>query len=99
MPSTASTLMLTTDERQTLETYARSRKGRADLAQRARAILLLADGVSYTEVTTALGWSSATFAKWKARFEAQRLAGLWGRHRGSKPRIRTPQVEARILNW
>ena len=99
MPSTASSLMLTTDERQTLETYARSRKGRADLAHRARAILLLADGVSYTEVTTALGWSSATIAKWKARFEAQRLAGLWGRHQGSKPRIRTPQMEARILSW
>jgi len=78
MPSTATSLMLTTDERQTLETYARSRKGRADLAHRARAILLLADGVWYTEVTMTLGWSSATIAKWKARFEAQRLAGLWG---------------------
>src|SRR6266849_4308041 len=99
MPSTATSLILTTDERQTLETYARSRKGRADLAHRARAILLLADGVSYTEVTMTLGWSSATTAKWKARFEAQRLAGLWRRHQGSKPRVRTPQVEARILSW
>jgi transposase len=99
MPSTTSALMLTTDERQTLESYARSRKGRADLAVRARAILLLADGASYTEVTTTCGWSSATIAKWKARFDAERLAGLWGRHKGSKPRIRTPQMEARILSW
>lgn len=99
MPSTTSSLMVTTDERQTLETYARSRKGRADLALRARVMLLLADGASYTKVTTACGWSSATIAKWKARFEADRLAGLWARHQGSKPRIRTPQMEARILSW
>jgi transposase len=99
MPSTHATLMLTPDERQTLETYARSRAGRADLAQRARVVLMLADGASYTDVTGAVGWSSATVAKWKTRFETDRLAGLWGRHRGSKPRLRTPQMEARILNW
>ena len=91
--------MLAADERETLETYARSRAGRADLAYRARAVLMLADGASYAEVTTALGWSSATIAKWKLRFNAHRLAGLWGRHQGSKPRLRTPQMEARILNW
>jgi len=99
MPSDTPTLMLTPDERHTLDSYARSRAGRADLAQRARAMLLLADGASYTDVTDAVGWSSATIAKWKTRFEADRLAGLWGRHQGSKPRLRTPQMEARILNW
>jgi transposase len=99
MPSSTSVLTLTTDERQALEAYARSRKGRADLALRARAILLLSDGASYTAVTGACGWSSATIAKWKSRFETNRLAGLWGRHQGSKPRIRTPQMEARILSW
>jgi len=99
MSSLTGILALTRDERDTLETYARSRAGRADLAHRARAVLLLADGASYTEVTAALGWSSATVAKWKARFETDRLAGLWGRHRGSKPTLRTPHMEARILNW
>jgi transposase len=99
MPSATDPLMLTADERATLETYARARAGRADLAQRARAVLLLADGTSYSEITARVGWSSATIAKWKRRFEADGLAGLWGRHKGSKPRLRTPQVEARILNW
>jgi transposase len=99
MPSTTDPLMMTADERATLETYARARAGRADLAQRARAILLLADGTSYGEVTATVGWSSATIAKWKRRFETDRLAGLWGRHKGSQPRLRTPQMEARILNW
>jgi transposase len=99
MPSATHSLMLTPNERATLETYARSRAGRADLAQRARAVLMLANGASYTDVTEAVGWSSATIAKWKSRFQADRLAGLWGRHQGSKPRLRTPQMEARILNW
>src|SRR3954463_2887029 len=99
MPSTTDPLRLTADERATLETYARARAGRADLAQRARAMLLLADGTSYGEITATLGWSSATIAKWKCRFAADRLAGLWGRHKGSKPRLRTPHMEARILNW
>jgi transposase len=99
MPSTTDPLTMTADERATLETYARARAGRADLAQRARAMLLLADGTSYGEITGTVGWSSATIAKWKRRFEADRLAGLWGRHKGSKPRLRTPQMEARILNW
>src|SRR3954468_4265180 len=99
MPSTTDPLTLTADERATLETYARARAGRADLAQRARAMLLLADGTSYGEITATVGWSSATIAKWKRRFEADRLAGLWGRHKGSKPRLRTPHMEARILNW
>jgi transposase len=62
-------------------------------------MLLLAAGTSYGEITATLGWSSATIAKWKRRFAADRLAGLWGRHKGSKPRLRTPHMEARILNW
>ena len=99
MPSLTDSLIMTADERATLETYARARAGRADVAQRARAMLLLADGRSYAEVTALVGWSSATIAKWKQRFETDRLAGLWGRHKGSTPRLRTPQMEARILNW
>jgi transposase len=85
--------MLTPDERHSLDTYARSRAGRADLAQRARVVLMLADGASYTDVTTAVGWSSATIAKWKTRFEANRLAdcgaAIEARSRGSaRPRWR-----------
>lgn len=96
--SSTSALLLTPDERETLERYARSRAGRADVAQRAQAVLLLASGASYTDITVALGWSSATIAKWKTRFAIDRVAGLWGRHQGSKPRLRTPRMEARILN-
>ena len=99
MPSPAGSLTLTTTERQDLERFARSQRGRADIARRARAILMLADGTSYRDIETALGWSSATTAKWKQRFLDRRLAGLWGRHQGSSPRVLTPRLEAKILSW
>jgi len=95
MPSTD--IALTIDERERLERMARARKDRADLATRAQAILLLADGASYATVTEHLGWSSRTTATWKHRFLADRVDGLRSRHRGSKPRVLTPKLEARIL--
>jgi transposase len=95
MPSTD--IVLTTDERTTLDRMARARKGRADLAARAQAIVWLADGASYATLTERLGWSSRTTATWKQRFLADRVDGLRNRHRGSKPRVLTPKLEARIL--
>jgi transposase len=89
---------LTTLEREMLERMARARKDRADLAARAQAILWLADGASYATLTARLGWSSRTTATWKRRFLADRLDGLRSRHRGSKPRVLTPRLEARILS-
>jgi transposase len=95
MPST--TITLTIDERTTLERLARQRKGRADVATRAQAMLWLADGASYAELTGRLGWSSRTTATWKQRFIADRVEGLRSRHKGSTPRVMTPRLEARIL--
>lgn len=99
MTASASGVSLTAIEREELETRIRSRSGRADAAQRARIILLLADGVSYSEIARLTGCSSATIALWKKRFAVDGLPGLSGRHRGSKPRVLTPKLEARILNW
>ena len=96
MPSTRE-IVLTTDERTALDTRARSRRGRADTARRAQVRLLLADGVPYSEITARVGWSSATIAKWKTRYLADRGAGLKSRHWGSQPRTLTPRLEARIL--
>lgn len=98
MPSTT-LIRLTTDERRALEALARSRRGRADAARRARIILLLAGGASYTEIARLVDCTAMTIAKWKTRFRTARLGGLRSQHRGSKSRVLTPQLEARILNW
>jgi transposase len=96
---TSTPLTLSRDERGALEALARSHRGRADEARRARIILLLADGYSYTTISERIDCTAQTIATWKARYQAAGLVGLRGRHRGSKARVLTPQVEARILSW
>ncbi len=77
------------------------RGNRAD-AKRALAIMLLAAGDSYTDIQKAIGCSSQFVARWKARFLAERLAGLdpvepEGRRGKRKQAIVTPQQESRVL--
>ena len=50
---------------------------------RARLILALAEGQSYREIARGMRTSAATIARWRTRFEQDRLAGLEGRHKGS----------------
>jgi len=44
-----------------------------------------------------VGCSRGFVATWSQRFTAERLAGLYSRHRGQAPLRHTPQTEARIL--
>jgi transposase len=91
--------MVTAEQRTELERRERSRRGRADAARRARVILLLAGGESYTAITAKTGCSSRTIALWKRRFETDGVPGLAARHHGSKPTVLTAQLQARILAW
>jgi transposase len=92
-------IVLTADERTTLEQLARRGRTRADLARRARIILRLAEGASYLDIERGLGESSRTIGKWKRRFLTERVAGLHGRYPGSVATVLTPRLEARILAW
>jgi transposase len=96
---TSTPVKLSRDERVELEALARSHRGRADEARRARIILLLADGWSYSTISERVDCTAQTIATWKARYQTDGVSGLRGRHRGSKARVLTPQVEARILSW
>src|SRR5882762_1407388 len=99
MPFTTTPLILTADQRRALETLVRSGRGRADAARRARVVLLLADGNSYATIAAMTGCSSRTIALWKQRVAKDGLPGLAARHRGSKPTVLTPALEARIMAW
>jgi transposase len=99
MPFVPTPFVLSADQRLELKTRVRSGRGRADTARRARVLLLLADGCSYATVTAKTGCSSRTIALWKQRFAAEGLAGLVAHHRGSKPTVLTPALEARIMAW
>ncbi len=92
-------VIISPPERRELNRRIRSRKIRAEDAQRARLILLLAKGETYASICEKLGCSTAFVSRWKNRFLKERLAGLYPRYRGSKITTLTPQLEARILSW
>jgi len=90
-------LTLSCSDRQELERRVRSQSLRADDVRRARLLLLLADGESYSAIQTILGCSSADISRWKKRFEAAGLSGLHGRQQGRQATVLTPALEAQIL--
>jgi len=90
---------LTVSERRELKDRMRSRTLPAEDVRRARLILLLAQGQSYLAIRHVLGCNANYISRWKGRFEAERLAGLYSHHPGRAVAKRTPALEARILEW
>lgn len=90
-------IRLSDEEREALAKWTSSRTLPAGDVFKARLILALADGHSYSRIETELNTSRPTIARWKVRFEKARMAGLEGRHLGSRPRTVTPAVQARVL--
>jgi transposase len=91
-------LVLSDDERRTLENWARRRKTAQGLALRARIVLACAGGRNNTAVAARLGVSRPTVTKWRARFLARRLDGLGDEPRPGVPRaITDAQVEEVVI--
>jgi transposase len=88
---------LSCSDREELERRSRSQSLRAGDVRKARLLLLLADGQSYSEIQRLLECSSAYINRWKKRFESEGLAGLRGRQKGREATVLTPALEARIL--
>ncbi len=76
----------------------RSRTLPAEDVRRARLILLLAQGKSYLAIRQVLGCNPNYISRWKGRFEAERLAGLYSHYRGRAVEKRTPALEAKFWN-
>src|SRR5215213_3493502 len=89
---------LSDDERARLEAWTRRRTSAQALAQRARIVLLAAEGLANTEIAERLGVARATAATWRARFAEHRLDGLLDEPRPGRPRtITDEQVEEVIV--
>src|SRR5260370_12914125 len=97
MTDNRNVLELTAEEKRDLERWAQARTLPAGDVFRARLILALAAGKSYREIESGMQTSAATIARWRVRFERDGLAGLEGRHRGSRPRRATAAVQARVV--
>lgn len=88
---------VTEQEREELTRWTQSRTLPAGDVFRARLVLALADGRSYSQIEEELGTSRPTIARWKARFEKLGIPGLEPQHKGSQPRTATPAAQARVL--
>jgi hypothetical protein len=90
--------LLTADERATLERMARSGSERADRVARAKSVLAVADGRSYTEAAQGAGRRSGDgVAQLVGRFNGRGLAALDRRVGGGPPLQYGAAQQARIL--
>lgn len=91
-----SSLILTSEERNTLQHWARRRTIGA-LALRSRLVLASADGHANNMVAEQFGVSPQTAGKWRARFLRRRLDGLDDGPRPGAPRKVTDDIAARVV--
>jgi transposase len=87
-------LVLSDEERQTLQRWARRPKSAQALALRAKIVLACAEGATNKDVAAEFSVTAQMVGKWRARFVADRLAGLSDDDRPGRPRtITDAQVE------
>jgi transposase len=72
----ATPITLTDEERRELEALAGSRKSEARMRERARIVLLAADGLASRAVGREVGCTPGTASKWRVRYARDRMAGL-----------------------
>jgi transposase len=90
--------VLTDEERETLQRWARRPKSAQALALRCRIVLACADGLDSKVVAKKLHVNQATVGKWRRRFLANRLAGLSDDPRpGAVRTVTDERVEAVIV--
>jgi len=97
MPFTAAVEVPPRD-REVLEGWLRSPSIRAGLAQRARSVLLAADGARTGQIAAQVGTSKQTVIAWKSRYRDEGLGGLDDRPKpGRPPVIDEAQIVIRTL--
>jgi transposase len=99
MPSpVAVELLLSDEERDQLQAWARRRKSAQALAQRSRIVLAAAEGLTNSAIAERLAITRGMAAKWRSRFAEYRLDGLVDEPRPGRPRtISDAQVEEVIV--
>jgi transposase len=90
-------LVLSDDERETLERWARRPKSAQALALRCRIVLACAEGGTNIDVGGRLGLHPDTVGRWRNRFIARRLDGLQDEPRPGKPRSITDEDVERVI--
>lgn len=94
----AAKIVLTGEQRKTLERWARGRTTPERLVRRAKIVLLAADGKSNLEIAAATGIERTIVGRWRNRFAEAGLAGIEkDAPRGGRPAIKRQEVTRKIL--
>jgi transposase len=108
MPSSA--LVITDEDRATLESWTRSSTVSAGRVERARIVLAVADGAGTSGTAQALGVSRPPVIKWRDRFAANGIAGLDDDPRSGRPKtiddaaiiaatLEVPPASLSVTHW
>jgi transposase len=94
MSPAAAPLAISDEQREVLETLAKSQSAQHRLVRRARVLLLAGDGVSNSEISEVAGVSRPTVLAWRGQFEKDGLVGFGqvAQGRGRKPSISDEKV-------
>src|ERR1700758_1183611 len=91
-------LILTSEERKRLESLAHRARSQGLLARRARVVLACSEGLDNKTVAKKLRCSLGMVGKWRSRFLATRLEGLYDEPRPGAPRkVSDDQVEKVVM--
>src|ERR687892_2256712 len=93
----ATPIVVSAEERTALETWVRARTTEQRLVERARIVLLAADGMASRAIAREIGCARGVVSRWRVRFARDRLAGLADAPRSGKPRCYGEDADRRLL--
>src|ERR1700746_1649617 len=91
-------VVLNEEQQLELSRIAQSRSLPAGYVFRARLILMLAEGASFSTIKQRLGTTAPTISRWKQRFLAAGMDGLDRNPPGQSASVLPPKLRARILS-
>src|SRR4028118_682212 len=83
-------ISLTSQQREALQTLLRRQNAPVGLAKRARAVLLLAEGESFSQTSERVGLGERHLRKWARRFMERGVEGLQERPRPGRVPVFSP---------
>ena len=96
MPTTE--VLLSEEQHKELSSIAQSRSLPAGYVFRARLILMLAEGATFSTIQKQLRTTAPTIIRWKSRFVQLGMDGLDTHHPGQPASVLTPALRAKILS-
>ena len=89
-------IVLSDDERETLERWARRPKTGQALALRCRIVLAASTGITNQQIARELSCNAVTVGKWRTRFAEKRFDGLIDEPRPGQPRKVTDDLVEQV---